>query len=73
MEKLPLNRLRVVLAEKGKKNKWLADQLKVNVNTVSSWMSNTHQPSLQTIYEIAILLDVNIHDLIAPTKPKGNS
>jgi putative transcriptional regulator len=68
MEKLALNRLRIILAEKNKKNKWLADQLKVNVNTVSSWLNNTHQPSLQTLYKIAILLDVNIHDLIAPTK-----
>ena len=52
-----LNRLKVVLAEKKRTNKWLADQLGKNYSTVSKWCTNTSQPDLVTLDRIAQLLD----------------
>mgnify|MGYP002357300603 CR=1 FL=1 len=63
-----LNRIRVVLAERNKKNKWLADELGKNQATVSQWCNNMRQPSIETLYEIAKVLDVDIRQLINPTK-----
>ena len=59
-----INRLKVVLAEKEKSGKWLADQLGKSTCTVSKWCSNTTQPDLQTLNKIASLLNVNIKDLL---------
>ena len=58
------NRLKVVLVEKEKSGKWLADQLGKSTCTVSKWCSNTTQPDLQTLNKIASLLNVNIKDLL---------
>lgn len=63
-----INRLKIALAEKGKTNKWLAEQLKKSEVTVSRWCTNEVQPSLETLLEIATVLDVNIQVLITPTK-----
>jgi DNA-binding Xre family transcriptional regulator len=70
MGKLILNRLRVVLAEKNKTNRWIAEQLKINENTVSKWTTNTQQPSLLTFYKISVILEVDIKDLLESTFPK---
>ena len=70
MEKLILNRLRVVLAEKNKTNRWIAEQLKVNENTVSKWTTNTQQPSLIMFYKISILLEIDSRDLFESTWPR---
>jgi putative transcriptional regulator len=63
-----LNRIRVVLAERNKKNKWLADELGKNQATVSQWCNNMRQPSIETLYEIAKVLEVDVRQLINPTK-----
>lgn len=63
-----LNRLKVVLAEKKRTNKWLAEQLGKNVTTVSKWCTNTSQPDLQTLDKIAFLLEVDVKDLINSTR-----
>jgi len=65
-----LNRLKVVLVEKGKTGKWLAEQLGKTNCTVSKWCSNTIQPDLQTLDRIAQLLDVDRRDLITPSVMK---
>jgi DNA-binding XRE family transcriptional regulator len=70
MEKLILNRLRVVMAEKNKTNRWLAEKLDVNENTVSKWVNNSQQPNLMTFYKISGLLEVDMRDLFEPTFPK---
>lgn len=57
---IQLNRIKAVLAEKGRSNLWLAERLGRNAATVSRWCTNDNQPSLETLYQIAILLDVNI-------------
>lgn len=59
-----INRLKVVLAEKKKTNKWLASRLGVAPSTVSKWCTNVCQPSLETLLQIANNLDVKVQDLI---------
>ena len=59
-----LNRLKVILAEKKKTNKWLAEQLGCAPTTVSKWCTNSSQPSLETIERISNLLDINYTELI---------
>ena len=59
-----LNRLKVVLVEKKRTSKWLAEELGKNVATVSKWCTNTIQPDLPTLNRIAELLNVDIKELI---------
>lgn len=66
--KKALNRIKIVLAAKGRSNKWLAEKLNVNPPTVSQWCRNKVQPSLETFYKIAELLDVEVRKLFVPTK-----
>jgi DNA-binding XRE family transcriptional regulator len=70
MEYLALNRLRVVLAEKNKTNKWLAQHLRINPNTISKWLNNSQQPTLKTFYEISVLLEIDMRDLFESTLKK---
>lgn len=58
-----INRLKVVLAEKKRTNKWLCEQLNVNPSTVSKWCTNSSQPDLETLVKISHLLDVELGDL----------
>lgn len=59
-----INRLKVVLAEKKRTNKWLAEQLGKDKGTVSKWCTNTLQPNLETLRQIAICLEVDMKDLL---------
>ena len=59
-----LNRIKVVLVEQKKTGKWLAEQLGVSTCTVSRWASNTAQPNLSTLNDIARLLKVDPRDLL---------
>ena len=59
-----INRLKVVLAEKKRTNKWLAEQLGKVPGTVSKWCTNTMQPNLETLVEIAKVLEVETKDLL---------
>lgn len=61
-----INRLKVVLAEKKRTNKWLAEQLGKDPATVSKWCTNTIQPNVETLVEIAKNLNVEIQDLFWP-------
>ena len=63
-----INRLKIVLVEKKKTNKWLAEQLGKDPATVSKWCTNLVQPDLNTLRQIAELLDIDIKDLIWSTK-----
>ena len=65
-----INRLKVVLAEKKRTNKWLAEQLGKGPATVSKWCTNTIQPNVETLVEIAKCLNVEIQDLFWPIKDK---
>lgn len=59
-----INRIKVVLVDKRKTNKWLAEQLDVAQSTVSKWCTNDAQPSLETLMQIAKLLEVKPDDLL---------
>ncbi len=63
-----LNRLKVVLVEKERTGKWLAEQLGKSTCTVSKWCSNSIQPDLQTLDKIAKLLKVNVKSLLNNTE-----
>lgn len=63
-----LNRIKVVLVEKGKTGKWLADELGKSTCTVSKWCQNTIQPDLNTLDRISKLLDVDIKNLLVSNK-----
>jgi transcriptional regulator with XRE-family HTH domain len=63
-----INRIKVVLAEKKVKNKWLAEKLKKNPSSISQWCTNERQPSLETLLEVSILLDIDIRELLISTK-----
>lgn len=62
-----LNRLKVVLVERKRTAKWLAEQLDKDPATVSKWCTNTSQPGLETLYKIAKVLEVDIKDLLNST------
>ena len=65
-----LNRLKAVLADSGKTNKWLAEQLGKDPVTISKWCTNTTQPDLQTLSKISELLQVDIRDFLVKTIKK---
>ena len=62
--KSDINRIKVVLAEKKKTGKWLAEQLGKDPATVSKWCTNAAQPGLETLIEISRLLEVEVKDLL---------
>ena len=63
MDNKNLNRLKVVLAEKGQSNKWLAEQLGVTQATVSKWVTNTSQPNLDMLIKLSKILEVDLQEL----------
>lgn len=64
---MKINRLKIVLAENDKTNKWLAEQLGKSEVTVSRWVTNEVQPSLETMTQIAQLLNIDIKELLNST------
>ena len=62
MEK-DINRIKIVLVEHKRTNKWLAEQLGINPTTVSKWCTNTTQPNSETLLQIAKVLNVEVQDL----------
>ena len=65
---MKINRLKVILAEKSKTNKWLAEKLGRSEVSVSRWVTNEIQPSIETFLAIAKLLDVDVKELINSSK-----
>jgi len=65
-----MNRIKAVLEEKGIKQVWLADKLGKSFNTVNGYVQNRAQPSLEILYEIAKILNVDAKDLLQET-PKN--
>ena len=72
-----INRVKVILAERNKTNKWLCDELGVAPTTVSKWVTNSSQPPMETFMRIAQLLEVNLDNLVRyeelPRKTKTNT
>lgn len=59
-----MNRIKEILEEKGIKQVWLADKLGKSFNTVNGYVQNRSQPSLEILYEISKLLNVNVKELL---------
>ena len=59
-----LNRIKVVLADKQRTNKWLAEQLGKDKTTISKWCTNSSQPDLESLMKTAKLLEVEVADLL---------
>lgn len=67
-QQMVMNRIKVVLAEKQRTNRWLAEQMGKSENTISRWCSNKSQPSIVQLQEIANLLDVDVRMLLKSQK-----
>ena len=65
---IPMNRIKEVLEEKGIKQTWLAEKLEKSYNMVNGYVQNRQQPRLEVLNEIAEILDVDVRELIVPTK-----
>ena len=65
-----MNRIKDVLEQKGIKQIWLANQLGKSYNMVNSYAKNRRQPSLEDLYKIAKILDVDVKELIVSSKEK---
>lgn len=63
-----INRIKVVLVEKNRTNKWLAEQLGKDPATISKWCTNTSQPGVETLIDIARILDVEVGELLRVSK-----
>ena len=68
MEKKDINRIKIVLVENKRTAKWLADELGKDPAKVSKWCTNYSQPSLETLVQVAEVLDVDVRSLIVQTK-----
>ena len=63
-----INRIKVVLVENKRTNKWLADQMGKDQTTISKWCTNNAQPSLETLVEIAKIIGVDVRELMMPSE-----
>lgn len=68
MAKKDINRIKIVLVENKRTAKWLADELGKDPATVSKWCTNSSQPSLETLVQVAEALDVDVRELLVSTK-----
>ena len=59
-----MNRIKEVLEEKGIKQTWLAAKLGKSFSIVNSYVCNRRQPSLETLFQIAEILDVEVKELL---------
>ena len=73
MAKKDINRIKIVLVENKRTAKRLADQLGKDPATVSKWCTNSSQPSLETLVQVAEVLDVDVRSLIVQTKKMYNA
>lgn len=62
-----MNRIRIILAEQNRTNKWLAEKIGISATTVSRWVQNKNQPTLNKLVEVAKLLNVDVKDLLETT------
>ena len=67
-ENKALNRIKIVLEEKGVKQKWLAEQLGKSFCIINAYVCNRRQPSIETLFQIADLLNVNPKELLNSEK-----
>lgn len=66
MKKVVYNRIKIALLERQKTGKWLGEKLGKSDVTISRWTSNNSQPSIETLYTIAEILNMDARDLLIP-------
>ncbi len=68
-----MNRIKQVLEQKGIKQTWLAEKLGKSYNMVNAYSQNRQQPRLETLMEIADILDIDVKELLVSNKPEQNN
>ncbi|AQX52798.1 MULTISPECIES: helix-turn-helix domain-containing protein [Bacteroidota] len=68
-----MNRIKEVLEQKGIKQTWLAEKLGKSYNMVNAYAQNRQQPRLETLMEIADILDIDVKELLVSNKPEQNN
>ncbi|AUS07103.1 helix-turn-helix domain-containing protein [Pseudotamlana carrageenivorans] len=68
-----MNRIKEVLDKKGIKQIWLSEQLGKSYNMVHSYAQNKRQPSIENLYKIAEILNVDIKELLISNKTDQNT
>ena len=68
-----MNRIKEVLEQKGIKQTWLAEKLGKSYNMVNAYSQNRQQPRLETLIEIAEILDIDVKELLVSNKPEQNN
>ncbi len=68
-----MNRIKEVLEEKGLTQTWLSEKLKKSFNMVNSYVQNRRQPSIEILYSIAEILDVDAKELLVTKKRNGKT
>ena len=63
-----MNKIKEILKTKGIKQTWLADRLGKSYNMVNGYVQNRRQPSLEDLYKISKILDIDIKELLASNK-----
>ena len=69
-QKRRFNRIKIVLIEKEKSNTWLAEQMGLSKPAVSRWCTNDNQPTVENLFKIAELLDVDVSELLVSNKKR---
>jgi len=67
-----MNRIKEILETKGIKQTWLSEQLNKSYNMINSYVQNRRQPSLDDLYKIAEILDVDVKELLVSNKNDKN-
>ena len=67
-QQIVMNRIKVILVERQKTNRWLAERMGKSENTISRWCSNKTQPSIVQLQEIANILDIDVRELLKSQK-----
>lgn len=62
------NRIKAVLAEQDKTSTWLAEKIGVNRSTVSKWCTNEGQPMIESLFNVADALDVDVRELLVSNR-----
>lgn len=68
MAEFKYNRIKIALVERDRTNVWLAERMGKSTMTISRWASNKSQPSIEQLVEISKLLDMDVRELLTPTK-----
>ncbi len=63
-----MNRIKEILELKGIKQTWLSNKLGKSYNMINSYVQNRRQPSIEDLYRIANILDVDVKDLLVSNK-----